>query len=69
MNAKLLQSFPTRLVCPQDSPAKNTGVDCHALFWEMLLIQGLKLHLLSLLHWQMSSLPLIPPGKPIKWTK
>ena len=22
---------PTRLLCPQDSPGKNTGVDCHFL--------------------------------------
>ena len=27
-------------------------------------IQGLNLHLLSLLHWQAGSLPLAPPGKP-----
>ena len=29
--------------------------------------QRLNLHLLSLLHWQMGSLPLSPPGKPITW--
>ena len=23
---------PTRLLCPWDSPGKNTGVGCHALF-------------------------------------
>ena len=28
--------------------------------------QGLILHLLSLLHWWMGSLPLAPPGKPIR---
>ena len=40
MHAKLLQSCPTlqpygqqptRLLCPQDSPGKNTGVGCHFL--------------------------------------
>ena len=29
------------------------------------LTQGLNLHLLSLLHWQAGSLPLLPPGKPL----
>ena len=24
---------PTRLLCPWDSPGKNTGVHCHALLW------------------------------------
>ena len=28
-------------------------------------IHGSNLHLLCLLHWQMGSLPLVPPGKPI----
>ena len=28
-------------------------------------IQGLRLHLLCILHWQAGSLPLAPPGKPI----
>ena len=37
---------PTRLLCPWDSPGKNTGVGCHALFEEIFLIQGLNLHLL-----------------------
>ena len=23
--------YPTRLLCPQNSPGKNTGVDCHSL--------------------------------------
>ena len=27
--------------------------------------QGLNLHLLSLLHWQVGSLPHVPPGKPL----
>ena len=28
--------------------------------------QGLNLHLLSLLHWQVGSLPHVPPGKPLR---
>ena len=52
---------PTRLLCRLDSPGKNTGVDCHALFqgsyhprdWT----QDSQL--------QADSLPSEPPGKPI----
>ena len=49
----------TRLLCPWDSPGKNTGVDCHALFQGIFLTQGLNPHLLYLLHWQAHSLPLV----------
>ena len=45
-------------------PGKNTGVGCHALVQGICPIQGLYLPLLSLLHWQAGSLPLLPPGKP-----
>ena len=41
---------PTRLLCPRDSPGKNTGVGCHALFQGMLLTQRSNWHLLYLLH-------------------
>ena len=37
---------PTRLLCPWDSPGKNTGVDCHSLLQGVLLIQGSNLGLL-----------------------
>ena len=33
---------PTRLLCPWDSPGKNTGVGCHALPQGIFLIQGIK---------------------------
>ena len=36
----------------------------HALLQEFFLTQRSNLRLLRLLHWQMSSLPLAPPGKP-----
>ena len=42
-----------------DSPGKNTGVGCYALLQGIFPIQALNLHLLYLLHWQASSLPLV----------
>ena len=54
--------YPARLLCPWDSPGKNTAVGCHALLQGIFSIQGSCL--LCLLHWQMGSLPLVPPGKP-----
>ena len=51
--------------CPWDSPSKNTGVGCHALLQGIFMTQESNLVLLGLLHWQVSSLPLAPPGKPI----
>ena len=56
--------WPTRLLCPWDSPGTNTGVDSLFLLQEIFLTQGSNLHLLGLLHWQAGSLPLAPPGKP-----
>ena len=47
-----------------DSPGKNTGVGCHSLLQGIFLTQGSNLVLLCLLHWQLSSLPTEPPGKP-----
>ena len=38
--------YPSRLLCPRDSPGKNTGVGCHALFHEIFLTQGSNLNLL-----------------------
>ena len=32
---------PARLLCPRDSPGKNTGVGCHALLQGIFPIQGL----------------------------
>ena len=50
------------LQSPWDSLGKKTGVCCHALLQGIIPSQGPNLHLLCLLHWQVSSLP---PGKPI----
>ena len=55
---------PSRLLSQWDSPGKNTGVGCHALLQGIFLTQRLNWCLLCLLHWQVGSLPLAPPGKP-----
>ena len=54
----------TKLLCPWDSPDKNTGVGCHALLQGIFLTQGSNPYLLHLPHWQAGSLPLAPPEKP-----
>ena len=74
VHAKSLQSCPT-LCDPMDcsstgssvlgdSPGNNSGVGCHALLQWIFSTQGLNLSLFCLLHWQVGSLPLAPPGKP-----
>ena len=52
---------PTRLLCPWDSPGTNTGVGSHSLLQGISPTRGLNL---CLPHWQVGSLPLVPPGKP-----
>ena len=53
----------------EDSPGKNTGVGGDVLIQEIFLTQGSNLNLLSLMHWQVGSLPLTSRGKPIyHWT-
>ena len=64
VHAKLLQSCLTicdsvRCLCPRDSPGKSIGVGCHALLQGISQTEGLNPHLL---HWQLGSLPLVPPG-------
>ena len=54
--------LPTKLLRPWDSQGKNPGVGCHALLQGLFPTQGWTLHLLCLLHWQSSSLPVAPPG-------
>ena len=55
---------PARLLCPWDSPGKNTGVDCRAFLQGIFQTQGWNPHLLSLLHWRAGSLPPRTPEKP-----
>ena len=47
------------LLCPWNSPGKNTGAGCHAFLQRIFLTQGLKL---SLLHWEVGSLLLVIAG-------
>ena len=56
--------YPARLICPWDSLGKNPGVGCHVLLHGIFLTQGSEPCLLYLLHRQVGSLPLMPPGKP-----
>ena len=44
----LMDCSPLRLLCPWDSPGKNTGVCCHSLFQGIFLTEGLNL---ALLYW------------------
>ena len=70
--AQTLQLCPTlcdsmdcsRLLCPQDSPGKNTVMGCHSLLWGTFLTQGSSLHLLCLLHYRQILHPLSHPGSP-----
>ena len=55
---------PTRLLCPRDSPGRNTGVCYHFLFQGIFPTQGSNPCPLCLLHWQAGSPTLVPPGKP-----
>ena len=58
-----LWSALTLLLCPWDSPGKSTRVGFRAHLQGIFPTQGLNLGLLCLLHWQVGSLPLAPPGK------
>ena len=58
--------WPTSLLCPWNSPGKNTGVGCHSLLQGIFLTQGLNLGLphcrqivYCLSHW---GSPLCPVG-------
>ena len=47
---------PTRLLCPWDSPGKNTGVGCHALLQGIFPTQVSNPSLLHLLHCQVDGI-------------
>ena len=55
---------PTSLLCPWDSPGKNTGVGCRFLLRGTFLTQGSDPCRPHLLHWYVDSLPLSHPGSP-----
>ena len=48
-----------------DSPGKSSGVGCLALLQGIFPTQRSSPLLFCLLHWQVGSLPVAPPGKPI----
>ena len=52
---------PARLLCPWDSPGKDTGVCCHALLQGILPTQGSNASLFYVLRRKAGSLPLAPP--------
>ena len=52
--------WPARLLCPRDSPGKNTGVGCHALPQGIFPTQGSNLGLLHSGRFFTTE----PPGKP-----
>ena len=56
--------WPARLLCPWDSPGKNTGVGCHLLLQGIFPTQGSTPSLPGLLHWHWpaDSLPLCQLG-------
>ena len=60
----LYELYFARLLCPWDSPGKNTGVVCHAFLQGIFLTQGLNPHLLYLLHCRWVLYPTEPPEKP-----
>ena len=53
-----------RFLCPWNVPGKNSGVGCHFLLQGIFPTQGSNPLLLGLLHRQVDSLPLAPPGSP-----
>ena len=62
--------YSARLLCPWNSPGKNTGVGCHALLQGIFLTQGSNPHLLCLMHWRQILYPLSQQGSPegsLKW--
>ena len=57
--------YAARLLCPWNSPGRNTGVGCHALLQGNIPTQGSNPHLLCLLHQQADSLPAELQGSPL----
>jgi len=79
IHAKSLQSHPTlcdpmdcmqptRLLCPWDTPGKNTGVGCHFLLQGIFLTKGLNPGLLHcrqiLYHWATRQVPWVTREAP-----
>ena len=56
--------YPSRLLCPWDSPGQNTGAGCHFLLQWIFPTQA---PCQCLLNWQEGSSALVLPGKPIMY--
>ena len=54
--------WPTRLLCPWDSPVKNTGMGCHALLQGDLPNPARDRTHFACIGRRVGSLPLVPPG-------
>ena len=54
----------TRLLCPWNSPGRNTGVGCHFILQRIFPTQASNPWNPWLLHWQSGSFITEPPGKP-----
>ena len=54
---------PTVLLSPWDFPGMNAVVSCHALLQGIFPTLECNPHFFFLLHWQVGSLSLVPPGK------
>ena len=50
--------WPASLLCPQDSPGRNTGAGCHSL------LPSPGMETVSLASALAGGLPVAPPGKP-----
>ena len=57
--------WPARLLRPWYFPGKSTVVGCHFLLQGIFPTQRSDQQLLRLLHWQVDSLPLSPPARPL----
>ena len=58
------RTMPVRLLCPWDFSGSNAGVGCRFLLQEIFPTEESNFHLSPLLHWQVDSLPFMPPKKP-----
>ena len=61
----ILWTVACQIPLPMGFSSQESWSGCHALLQGIFPTQGSNLHLLFLLHWQVDSLPLVPPGKPL----
>ena len=61
----MLWTIARQLLSPWDFQGKDTRVGSNFLLQGIFMNQEWNPHLLCLLHWQVGSLPLVPPRKPL----